>query len=194
MEVKLRLKGSKSTNWPTCKIVINDFEYYDGEIEGEQTLHFTIQPKELNVLQIIHYGKQNSDTIVNEEQQIIADKSLELQGITLDHVKIMTVNLYNCPFYVQWPASKIREYFRKGLEPPTMLKQQLYFGFNGTYEFTFNGDICKEYFNQFWLDECQSNENQTLENNKFNRLGEYVDINAPLNMTIYELEKLIKSN
>lgn len=192
MEIKLRLKGSMSTGWPTCKIIINDVVHYDGIIENDQTISFAIQPRDLNILQIVHYGKQNSDTIVNEQHQIIADKSLELQGITLDNVEVMTVNLYNCPFYVQWPSSKLREFMRKGEEPPNFIKQQLYFGFNGTYEFTFNGDLQKEYFNQFWLDECQSNENQTLENDKFNRLGEYVDINAPLNMTIYELEKLIK--
>jgi hypothetical protein len=192
MQVKVQLKGNKSTAYPTCKIIINEVAYYDDFIEDIQILTFDIEPYEKNILKIEHYGKQNSDTIVNENNTIVADKSLELLGIKLNDVDVFKVNLYNCPFYVQWPPNKIREFLRNNKPIPNFIKQQLYFGFNGVYEFTFDGDIQKEYFNQFWLDECQSNENQTLQDNRFNRFGELVDINAPINMTIYELEKLIK--
>ena len=79
MEIKLRLKGSMSTGWPTCKIIINDVVHYDGTIENDQTISFTIQPHDLNILQIVHYGKQNSDTIVNEQHQITAVRNNQLR-------------------------------------------------------------------------------------------------------------------
>lgn len=192
MQVKIQLKGNKSTSWPNCKIVINNAEVFDNVVEDVQLLDFFFKEKEHNVLKIIHYGKQNSDTIVDENNKVVADKSLELIGIQINDVNVLKVNLYNFPFYVNWPPNKLREFLRNQLPVPQFIKQELYFGYNGTYEFTFNGDTQKEYFNQFWLDECQSNENQTLDNDLFDRFGKLVDINSSMNMTIYELENLIK--
>lgn len=195
MRIEIKLKGSKSRDrWPLCKILLNNEILFSGEITDIQTLLFDVAKNETNKLEIVHHDKVQEDTIFDENYNVISDRSIELLGIKLDQYDMFINNLLDFPFYVQWPPSKIREFLRKGETPPTFIKKNLYFGYNGTYQFDFFGDSKREFFNQFWLDEVQSNEYQTkVKDNTeiFNRYGEEVDINVKMCLNIYDLEKLI---
>lgn len=191
MQMQISIKGNPANNvYPSCKILINNIELYNDFVIDKKDIELSFDAQEINTLNIIHYDKKSTDTVV-ENGTIVEDKSLELIAVKIEHLNILEVNLYNCPFYVDWPIYKIREYAKQGTQPPQYLKQSLYFGYNGNYELKFFGNLDKEYFNQFWLNECQSNEMQTLDNDLFNQFGNLVDINAKFSLSIYDLEKML---
>ena len=155
---------------------------------------FDVQTLAYNVLNIEHYNKQNSDTVVDQTGNIIEDLSIELISIEFDNVKILETVLYNMPFYVNWPENLIEDFKNKGEDIPEYITNNLYFGFNGIYKFDFSNNIVVEYYKQFWLDEIQAHQNQTLLDNGqeiFNRMGETVEIDKNSDFTIHDLKRMV---
>jgi len=198
MKIKIKLNGNGISNKnPMVKISINDVDHYNGEIAGLRDFIFYFEPSDNNILKIEHYNKTNNDTVVDSQGKIVADLSVELLSIHIDEIKIIDTVLYSMPYYVNWPQNIIDDYHSNNQEPPAYIDNNLYFGFNGIYEFAFSDNVVVEYYKQFWLDEVQAHKNQTLEDSGFEvfeRMGEKVAINENSNFTIYDLEKLVLRN
>ena len=198
MYIKIKLTGNSSReNFPLGKIFINQHLLFDGMLKNTVNLNFNVDEKylrETNVLSIEHYGKNNRDTVVDKDNNIIEDKSIELIELQINDVKILDTVLHSKPFYVFWPVNLVKDFHDKNEEVPAFITNNLYFGFNGRYDFDFSKNITKEYYNQFWLDEEQAHFNQTLvENNNevFYRDGEFVEVDRAQDLSIFDLEKII---
>lgn len=198
MKAKVQIKGNSANHKdPMVKISVNDKEYYQGTVDKLLDFECDFDPLDSNTLTVEHYNKTNQDTVVDAQGNITGDLSIELVSIHINDVEIMNTVLYSMPFFVQWPENILEDYRNKNQEPPEYIDNNLYFGFNGEYRFSFSGDVVAEYYNQFWLDEVQAHKNQTQKNNNsevFERMGEKVAIDENSNFTIYDLEKLVLKN
>ena len=202
MKISLELHGHYSNSGPFCLVEINDEILYRGLLnKGNNMLEFDIIPNEQNVLKIHHIFKTNNDTVVDKEGNIVADKAIELKSISIEQIKILDTVLYNKPYYVKWPDNLKQDFLNKGEEIPEYIKNTLFFGFNGYYEFDFIGDFLKQYYRQFWENEDQAHNNQTRlisvdsqQVEAFDRFGEETAIDQEFNLTIHDLAKDIKEN
>lgn len=199
MKVEIELVAHYSNNGPMCRIEINQNICYDGLLaEGVNHFVFNIDALDINYLKIHHYGKDNQDTLVDDQGKIIKDKAIELKKIKLENVYILESVLYNKPYYVIWPENLVNDFKSKGEPVPEYITNTLFFGFNGYYEFDFVGDFLKQYYRQFWEDETQAHINQTKKINldgedveTFNRYGEDTAIDQTFDLTIHDLAKMI---
>lgn len=199
MNLKIKLKANFAKDKkPSIKISVNDAVLYNGFIDcNEKEYSFDVEPMHQNQLTIEHYNKQNSDTVIDKNGNIVEDLSIELVSIEIDDVKILETVLYNMPFYVNWPDNLIEDFKNKGELVPEYITNNLYFGFNGIYKFDFSNNILVDYYKQFWFDETQAHQNQTLSYNGqeiFNRMGVTVEINKDSDFTIHDLKRMVIDN
>ena len=195
LEIRIDLRGNPAAGvYPCCRIELNGIQLADRPIKSDQTLSFVIEPKDKNRLQIIHYGKGNRDTKTDASGNIVEDRSLEILGIKIGGVDIKSTVLNMQKFYVVWPDNLVSDYRKRNQDPPQYLINNLYLGFNGTYEFEFPGDPQILHYEQLWLDEIQAHQNQTIIKDGvevFNRPDGDSEINTEFDLSIYDLERLI---
>ena len=195
LEIRIDLRGNPAAGvYPCSRIELNGIQLADRPIKSNQTLSFVIEPKDKNRLQIIHYGKDNRDTKTDAFGNIVEDRSLEILGIKIGGVDIKSTVLNMQKFYVVWPDNLVSDYRKRNQIPPQFLINNLYLGFNGTYEFEFPGDPQILHYEQLWLDEIQAHQNQTIIKDGvevFNRPDGDSEINTEFDLSIYDLERLI---
>lgn len=200
MKITLELQGHYSNSGPICIIEINSKTYYHGILdEGHNLIELDIQPQEHNVLRIHQQLKNNEDTVVDSDGNIVADKAIELKSLMIEQIRILDTVLYNKPYYVQWPDNLAQDFIDRGETVPEYIKNTLYFGFNGYYEFEFVGNFLKQYYRQFWENEEQAHNNQTKlisvggeQVESFERFGEDTPIDQAFDLTIHDLAKMIE--
>ena len=195
MEIKIKLRSNRANGKsPKVRLSVNNVVYVDAEISEISEHTLTIDPLLQNVLSIEHYNKTNDDTIVDDSNNIVADLSVELLGITIDNNSILHTVLHTMPFYVNWPENIIADYQEKDETPPEFITNNLYFGFNGVYKFNFTNNSDIDYFTTFWLDEAQAHANQTETadgEEVFKRMGETVTISKDSDFTIHDLKRMV---
>lgn len=200
MKITLELYGHYSNSGPHCEIIINNEIMYQGTLEREHnTLEFDISPLKQNVLKIHHMFKTNEDTTVDSDGNIVADKAIELKSLSIESIHILDTVLYNKPYYVTWPDNLAQDFLDRGETVPEYIKNTLYFGFNGYYEFDFVGNFLKQYYRQFWENEDQAHNNQTKlisvdgeQVESFERFGSDAPVDQAFDLTIHDLAKLIE--
>lgn len=200
MKITLELYGHYSNSGPVCLIQVNDQTLYNGTLEqGTNVMEFNIQSLDLNTLRIHHLSKSNEDTVVDNDGNIIADKAIELKSLCIEQIKILDTVLYNKPYYVQWPDNLEQDFLNRGETVPQYIKNTLFFGFNGYYEFDFVGDFLKQYYRQFWENEDQAHNNQTKlisvdgeQVELFDRFGEETAVDQVFDLTIHDLARMIQ--
>ena len=201
MKISLNLKGHYSNSGPFCLIEINGEIFYRSFLnKGNNMLEFDFTPNEDNVLKIHHMLKTNDDTVVDNEGNIVADKAIELKSISIEQISVPDTVLYNKSYHVNWPENLKQNFLNEGKKVPDYIKNTLFFGFNGYYEFDFIGDFLKQYYRQFWENEDQSHNNQTKlisvdskQVEAFDRFGEETAINQEFELTIHDLKKIIEN-
>lgn len=199
LTIQIELFGNPSKgHYPSASISINNVEYFNGCVENSKLLDFNIvTDSNTGQIDICHFGKTNHDTVVDDQGRIVEDLSLELKSISINGIKVKDTILYSSCFYVDFPDNILQEYHQQGISPPAYLINNLYFGFNGRYEFKFLTDQRKEVFRQLWEDEEQSHVNQQMIVNGqevFSRYGEIVETQQEFNLTIFDLEKIISES
>lgn len=167
---------------PLCCIKLNDNIVFDGDLTNE--IEIDVIKSGINVLTIEHYGKHPDDTIVDNDGNIIGDVGFNLESVYLDILQFTPVYLNWHKFYPDYTN------FGSG---PVSLQNNLYFGFNGKYILYFYGDIIKQKYHQFWVDEEQANFNLQLPDDNFNRFGEKVSVDNDLDISIHDLARMVKS-
>ena len=202
MIIKITLIPHKSLSWPNVKILLNHNTLLDQVLTPNNNKFFIFEKEinslnDTNILIIEHYNKRNSDTIVDNNKDIIRDKAIELIAISFDNVDIPKVVLYDNKFYPDWPTNIIKEH---NGNPPKFITNNLYFGFNGKYEMTFSKNYKSWYFEQLMKKERMSNkanqELMTLPSGEvietFEFAGKTLKANETGNLTINDLYALIK--
>lgn len=144
-------------NYPQVEIWINDLCLFDDIMNPNKEKYFILDEemnniKEKNVIKIIHKNKSNKDT-VSKNKIIVEDRAVELKSLVIDNFRIPEVYLYNQKFYPVYPENLKQEH------PPTYITNNLYFGFNGTYQLFFNNPIDKWYYSTLLFKERLANQN-----------------------------------
>ena len=194
MYLHVTLLGHTSNSDPTVQILINGDVKYDGTVVGIQEFEYEVADSEVvNKLEIIHYGKLDEHTIIDEDHLIVSDRSVELKLVKLNKRNVLETVLYNSPYRVIWPEGQRQH----ATEPLVDVINSLYFGYNGTWSFEFYTNTIKQTCLEHWLDEAQAHNNLTkIANGEevFERFGKDVSIAQELDLTIFDLEKLIQSD
>jgi len=154
--MNIEIYGKAYVN-PYITVLLNNDILFDGYCEQEdwKLIQYVESLESENTLIIKHSKKTNEDTVVVDDN-IISDKAFELYKVVLDGINIPTVTLFSQKFYPNWPKNIIIEH--EGY-PPEYITNNLYFGFNGTYELNFNKDIQQWYFKQLIEKEKTANDN-----------------------------------
>ena len=196
MNINIRLKAHKSTQYPWVRISVNDREYFNGQLDAELVeIDFDCNNiADTNLLIIEHHGKTNRDTIV-DQGKIVADRAVELLELTVDGYLVPRNILYSKPFYPIWPQNLIDDAAAQGRTMPEYIDKNLFFGFNGQYHFDFSRDFRKEYFNYHWdMEKSANQELQTLDESDtpyFEAYGLRLAINQEFSYTISDLKYII---
>ena len=129
-KIKLKLKlYNNGVKAPSFRVFINEtimiekIQCHDQEYEN--TLQVDLEKGD-NSLKIEHFGKDPRDTLDNTK-----DVAVELKGLWFNNIKISEIDLYSYDFHVtkwRYPVSPI-------------VKNSLYFGFNGVYDYKFSSPI-----------------------------------------------------
>ena len=156
MKIKITLEPTFSIKWPNLDIHINDKEYFSGECKPNKDKHFIFDidlenAQEQNSLKITHRDKNGKDTLVDEEGNIVSDRAIILKSLEFDSLRVPEVILYQSKFYPNWP------------DQPKYTTNNLYFGFNGTFEFLFSKDVERMYFQHLLDKEMIANFNNKKE-------------------------------
>ena len=189
--VKIKIKTFRSTSGPNVKIYLNkelklDLTNIEKEVE---TYSFSANFKDNNLLEITHYGKLGSDTVV-ENGKIVSDKAVEIMGITINNFEIPKNILYTKFFYPVWAEGF-------DLSIPKRINNNVFLGFNGTYVFDFTC-IEKNYYEYFWQMEADANlkfqEVDLHQEAWFTAYGQKFKIDDDFNLSLTELKKIIEQN
>lgn len=201
MKLSLELHGHYSNSGPFCIVEVNGNIFHRGILdEGSNTIEIDFDPQEHNVLRVHHMLKTNDDTVVDSNGNITADKAVELKSLSIEQIRILDTVLYNKPYYVKWPSNLAEDFLNRGEAVPEYIKNTLFFGFNGHYEFEFVGDFLKQYYRQFWENEDQAHNNQTKlisvngeQVESFDRFGKDTPVDQEFDLTIHDLAQMIEN-
>lgn len=123
--MNLILKFKNIIDNPNCKIIVNEKELYSGIVYSEFDFQTTVE--DLVTLNIVHWGKSPEDTIVDNDNNIVRDRSFEIEKIIIDGYDIE--NLI-------WKSQYI-------IDDKTKIESCLFFGPNGRFEIKFQLPILK---------------------------------------------------
>ena len=132
---------------------------YNGALTTKKTFKYVIDCDSNLVIE--HYNKQPSDTTVNENNEIVADKAIELKSIMLDDYSIPLTFLYDCEYHTEW-NNKFE-----------IITNTLYFGFNGKYKIPILANISRYKYYVMWQEEKSLNSKNQQQH--VNDLGEIVE-------------------
>lgn len=200
MKVKINIKPTFSVKWPMLKVVINNRVVFAGECHPNAGDKFIIEenihPLDRNLLSIEHFDKKGKETILDKHGEVVSDRALILKSIMLDDFTVPELILHDKPFTVNWTKEQLREDTNR----PKTIKNNLYFGYNGVYDFVFGRDSAKEYYVNLIEKERIAN----IHNKKeivgpdgkkievFEFTGKLVDSNKKQTMTIEQLYERIQ--
>jgi len=148
MIVEIVIEPSRSVRWPKMRLCINNHVLHDDfcHPNTENNLfvlsHNLTDPLEQNTISITHYDKDGKETIVDENGDTVSDRALILKTIKIDGEQVPEVVLFDKTFSIAWTSKQLNENPHR----PDTIKNNLYFGYNGTYKYCFGNDSRKHYF------------------------------------------------
>lgn len=188
------LRCHKSSSFPTYRVGINDLLLIDEMASDEfVNLDFEVETSGMTqaILYLEHYGKQDIDTHCDAEGNIIADRAVELQSLSIDGYQVPKNIIFSKKFYPNWPP-----HFDITARP-RFITQNNFFGFNGRYEFDFKLPMAQEYYGYFWQMEIDANRDFTKVDDKeeyFEAYGMKIKIDQDLNFNLTDLKNLINQH
>ena len=126
MKFEFKFKNINSVNnkEPICRIELNGNNVFSGEVKEHITVDTNTQSN--NVLRIFFENKQNKDTILNNEQQIIQDLNFELEQVIIDGIDLK---------HLIWQSKYVAH--------DNVIDSCLFFGPKGYWELIFDSPILK---------------------------------------------------
>jgi hypothetical protein len=90
VNLKLVLTGTGwEDHWPRCRVSVNDTEFYNNEIIGEQTVEFDLdlQDDSENVLKVEYYNLDfRKDIVLNDSGEQIKSKYVIINKLFVDDI------------------------------------------------------------------------------------------------------------
>ena len=148
MNIQIKLEPTFSIKWPNLRYTINNKIIFDGECKPNNEKYHVIDTditdfiQKQNQITIEHYDKSGRETLVDSNGDIISDRALILRSIRVDDSQVPEVILHDKPFKINWTDEQLKE----NKDRPEHIKDNLYFGYNGVYKFTFSNDSTREHF------------------------------------------------
>jgi|TARA_B110000977_G_scaffold197727_1_gene280994 hypothetical protein len=148
MNIQIKLEPTFSIKWPNLRYTINNKIIFDGECKPNNEKYHVIDTditdfiEKQNQIIIEHYDKSGRETLVDSNGDIISDRALILRSIRIDDSHIPEVILHDKPFKINWTDEQLKE----TKDRPEYIKDNLYFGYNGVYKFTFSNNSAREHF------------------------------------------------
>ena len=193
MNIKIKLKCHSSTEYPKYRVIINDVTFFDKQaISDFEIINFDINlTNSEHFLIIEHYNKKDSDTIVDSDGNITADKAIEIEAISIDGFEIPRNIIFSKKFYPIWP-----EHFETDQE---FITNNTFLGFNGKYVFDFSVPFASTYYSYFWEMEKDANikfQKVDIDTKEeyFEAYGVKLKIDDSFSKTLTDLKKLIEEN
>ena len=200
MIVKIVIEPKRSVRWPKLKLVINEEVIHDDFCIPNNQNYFVIEhnlkiPRHENIISLTHFDKDGKETIVDNEGETISDRALILKSIKIGDHAVPEVILYDKMFNIQYTQKQLQEDPNREIA----VKNNLYFGYNGTYEYRFGDDAQKHYYQNLIEKERLANiankktitrpDGRTVE--AFEFTGKLVESGQKEAMTIEELYKIV---
>ena len=202
MLIEITIEPKKSVRWPKMKLTINDVIIHDDFCLPNNKNYLVIKhelqnPKQENTISLTHFDKVGNETMLDNEGETVSDRAIILRSIKIGEHAVPEVVLYDKTFNAQFTPEQIKE-------DPTRessIKYNLYFGYNGTYEYKFSDDSQKHYFENLLEKERLAN----ISNKKtitrpdgkvveaFEFTGKLVESGQKEFMTIEELYKTVNN-
>ena len=147
MLIEIVVEPKRSIRWPKMKLSVNDRTIHDDFCIPNKQNYFIIEhvledPAMENVISLTHYDKDGRETIVDDEGETISDRAIILKSIKIEKHPVPEVVLYDKAFNVKYTRQQLKE----NPKGKTSIKNNLYFGYNGTYQYRFGNDGQKHYF------------------------------------------------
>ena len=87
IDFKFKNINTSTEKKPTLAVVINDVKLLEAEVKTSMSTQFTERSGN-NLLQVYFVNKQDSDTITDNQQNIMKDMNFELESVVIDGVDI----------------------------------------------------------------------------------------------------------
>lgn len=158
-QVEIRITAfNNGLKGPTFEILLNQrlLDRQENYLRNEYTGTFDIVPENSNKLIIRHVDKSPKDTLM-KNGEVVGDVAIRLDEIKFNNISCHPVDLHENYFY---PENWKYEVAKK-------IKNNLYFGFNGRYEYCFNSPVARYVLSQ--------HERHTKEDFVLDKLDEYTD-------------------
>lgn len=137
MKIQLSLKPIWWSDRPKVKILLDDDELFNGEIEKDLNLEFVVDEtnKEKSNLDICLYDKSLDQTVV-EGSTIVKDQLLEIQSVVINDINLDYL-IFSAIYTPEYPKHMLEESLVQKKELPTTLTKIDTLGFNGTWRLEF---------------------------------------------------------
>ena len=142
LKFKLELWATMWDKPPHAEILINNMSHFKGEITGTEEKPDVIEfeqeleeGKEYNLI-INRSGKNKSQTVINENGDVLKDQLLHIKGIEIDEIDIGGL-VYEGVYTPTYPEPWASQQKSAGRELPATFKNVTQMGHNGESRFSF---------------------------------------------------------
>jgi len=142
LKFKLELYATMWDKPPHAEVLINDISNFSGEITGTEEKPDVIEfeqeleeGKEYNLV-ILRSGKDQNQTVVNENGDLLKDQMLNIKSIEIDEIDIGAL-VYEGVYSPKYPEPWASQQKSAGRELPETFKNVTQMGHNGEWRFPF---------------------------------------------------------
>jgi len=143
LKFKLELYATMWDKPPHAEVLINDMSNFSGEITGTEEKPDVIEfeqeleeGKEYNLV-ILRSGKDQNQTVVNENGDLLKDQMLNIKSIEIDEIDIGAL-VYEGVYTPKYPEPWATQQKDAGVELKESFTNVTQIGHNGEWRFTFS--------------------------------------------------------
>lgn len=135
-KITVKATGHFCNHWPYLKIILNDKTVYDAEVVDYQTIDFTGDCTDNNLLKFIHYGKRFNENNVWDTSDS-ADCFIVLDDILFDQVSIGNFKS-QLLFNTHWTDLQLKDNDQEFISKYSSMYSNGMMSFNGEINFEFS--------------------------------------------------------
>ena len=142
LKFKLELYATMWDRPPHAEIMINDKSHFTGDISSTEDkptiVEFEYEFEEGTDYNLIikRSGKYKSQTVVNDNGDILKDQSLHIKSIEIDEIDLGAL-VYEAVYTPEYPEPWATQQREAGTELPESFKNVTSMGHDGTWKFKF---------------------------------------------------------
>jgi hypothetical protein len=137
VDLKINFTVGDELGSPLIKILLDDYVVlYEGVAISEFQRSFDLDDGE-HELKIVHYGKLDSDHKLDSAGNILVDKFVHIDKITIDNIDLKNEELWTGEFWPVYNFSYVEDMIAQGKDLPACISPNLYLGHNGTWRYNF---------------------------------------------------------